>query len=196
MTAIHELAALGEPVLAVADPARRLLAVACADKYGKALTLGLFETGERARLLRRIKCEHHVSALAFHPSSPLLAVGLGEYDGGYFFVGQLLLVGLFNNTRRSMFAHSWGRQVITAEWLDDTRLRMHLAPHDDDNDDAAHHEAHVVVLDRPDWTSALGRTIPDKHPQGPRIPFPRPVHDPSDARQLATRLLDPPVHNR
>ncbi|MFD8482866.1 hypothetical protein [Kitasatospora sp. NPDC059673] len=194
MTVLAELAALGEPVLAVADPARRLLAVACADKYGVAAKLGLFETGDRPRLLRRTTCGHHINTLAFHPSSPLLAVGLGNYDGGYFFEGQLLLVGLDNNAKRSMFAESLGRQVIAAEWLDGTRLRLQVAPHDDDNDDAAHHEAHVVVLDHPDWTRALGRSIPDKRLRGPRIPFPRPVHDPSDARQLATRLLNPPLH--
>ncbi|MFJ5926762.1 hypothetical protein ACIQF6_29610 [Kitasatospora sp. NPDC092948] len=192
MSAVSELAALGEPVLAVADPARHLLAVACANKYGEALKLGLFETGDRPRMLRRIKCEQHINTLAFHPSSPLLAVGLGDYDGGYHFMGQLLLVGLEDKSKRPMFAESWGRQVITAEWLDETRLRMHLAPYDDDKDDDAHHEAHVVVLDRPDWTTALSRSIPDKRLQGPRIPFPRPAHDPSAARQLATRLLTPP----
>ncbi|OKJ01146.1 hypothetical protein [Kitasatospora sp. CB01950] len=206
MTALSGLAALGEPALAVADPARRLLAVACADEYGDATTLGLFETGARPRLLRRTDCPYPVHALAFHPSKPLLAVGIGDYDGGYHFEGQLLLLGLDNGTERAMFAHDWGRQVLAAEWLDDTRLRLHLAPHDDYKDDAAHREAHVVVLECPDWVSALGRTVPDDRLRGPRVPFPRPDHRSADhrsadhrsadhrsaARELANRLLDPP----
>ncbi|MEV7120867.1 hypothetical protein [Kitasatospora griseola] len=192
MTAVSELAALGEPVLAVADPARRLLAVACADPYGEATTLGLFETGDRPRLLRRIDCPHHVNALAFHPSSPLLAVGVGDYDGGYHFEGQLLLVNLDNAAERAMFAETWGRQVLAAQWLDRTRLRLHLAPHDDDEDEAAHHDAHVVVLEHPDWTAALGRSVPDERLQGPRIPYPRQDHR-AAARQLTTRLLVPPT---
>ncbi|WP_404869929.1 hypothetical protein ACI1MP_30155 [Kitasatospora griseola] len=193
MTAVSELAALGEPVLAVADPARRLLAVACADMYGEATTLGLFETGDRPRLLRRIDFPYHVNALAFHPSSPLLAVGVGDYDGGYHFEGQLLLVNLDNAAERAMFAETWGRQVLAAQWLDRTRLRLHLAPHDDDEDEAAHHDAHVVVLEHPNWTAALGRSIPDERLQGPRIRYPRQDHR-AAARQLTARLLVPPAH--
>ncbi|MFJ8441114.1 hypothetical protein [Kitasatospora griseola] len=192
MTAVSELAALGEPVLAVADPARRLLAVACADTYGEATTLGLFETGDRPRLLRRITCPHHVNALAFHPSSPLLAVGVGDYDDGYHFEGQLLLVNLDNAAERAMFAETWGRQVLDAQWLDRTRLRLHLAPHDDYQDEAAHHDAHMVVLDHPNWTAALGRSIPDARLRGPRIPYPRQDHS-ATARRLTTRLLVPPT---
>ncbi len=188
------------PVLAVADPDRRLLAVACADKYGEALELGLFEIGEQPRPLRRIRCRHHINALAFHPSLPLLAVGTGAYDGGYFFEGQLLMVPLDGGRERELLAERMGRQVLAVHWQDGTRLRLHLAPHDDDRDDAAHEEAHLVVLERPDWTAAAARSVPDRRLQGPRVPFPRPDADvaASAARQLTVRLLTPPLprHDR
>ncbi|MFD8599055.1 hypothetical protein ACFV1L_29035 [Kitasatospora sp. NPDC059646] len=192
----------GRPVLAVADPGRRLLAVACADTYGEARQLGLYETGERPRLLRRIRCRHHIAALAFHPGLPLLAVGTGAYDGGCFFEGQLLMVPLDGGRERELFAERMGRQVLAVHWLDDTRLRLHLAPYDDDRDDDAHHEAHLVVLERPDWTAVAARSIPDRRLQGPRVPFPRTAGaaaaDAAAARQLTDRLLTAPAprHDR
>ncbi len=76
----------GEPVLAVADRSRRLLAAACADAYGEAAVLCLPETGARQRLRLRLRLridfDQPVGTPALHPELPLPAAGSGEYDGG------------------------------------------------------------------------------------------------------------------
>ncbi|MFC8722942.1 hypothetical protein [Kitasatospora sp. NPDC057198] len=189
------LAPLGEPAVAVADPERRLLAVACADGYGEALDLGLFETGAAPRLVRRLTFGLSVNALAFHPELPLLAVGTGDYDGGHRFEGGLFLVDLDAPSRgpRALFARRTDRQVLALHWPDPQRLRLHLAPPDDEGDRAAHTEAHTVLLHRTDWTAVPSGSLTGQHLRGPRGPFPRPDGR-AAARALAARLLTPPVH--
>ncbi|GAA2111067.1 hypothetical protein GCM10009759_52850 [Kitasatospora saccharophila] len=195
MTASDLVAPLGDPAVAVADPDRRLLAVACADRYGEALRLGLFETGATPRLIRRFTFDLSVNALAFHPELPLLAVGTGDYDGGYAFSGQLFLIDLDAPARRPrrLFAARTDRQVLALRWLDRHRLQLHLAPPDDDEDEAAHTEAHTVLLHRTDWADLLTGSVTARHLHGPRGPFPRPDGS-AAARALTARLLTPPAH--
>lgn len=78
-----------------------------------------------------LRCRFPVHALAFHPTLPLLAVGTGSYDGGYFFEGELLLLNSETNVTVSSFEDGIGREVLGLEWLDDHDLRLLLAPPDD-----------------------------------------------------------------
>ena len=74
----------GDPVLAVTDERRGLLAVAGAHEFGGPAPVGVYRTDDLAcRALFRSR--HPVHAMAFHPTLPLLVVGTGRYDGGYFF---------------------------------------------------------------------------------------------------------------
>ncbi|WP_327129668.1 hypothetical protein [Streptomyces sp. NBC_01727] len=50
--------------------------------------------------------------MAFHPRLPLLSVGSGDYDGGYFFEGELLLLDLETGSATSLIEHELGRQVL------------------------------------------------------------------------------------
>ncbi|MFJ5231531.1 hypothetical protein ACIQBJ_16730 [Kitasatospora sp. NPDC088391] len=193
------LAGIGEPVLAVADEPRGLLAVAGADRYGQALRLGVFGTGARPALLREFACEYPVNALAFHPDAPLLAVGTGEYDGGYAFLGALLLIRLDTWAVRPLFAEGCSRSVLDVRWTAQHRLRLHLAPYDDDGDEAAHEEAHLVTVERAHWPAAPARSLTNDRLQGPRVPYPHPDSGPgnavaAEARRLTDRLLRPPSH--
>ncbi|MFJ1754538.1 hypothetical protein [Kitasatospora sp. NPDC088134] len=193
----HALAELGEPVLAVADAPRGLLAVAGADRYGQALRLGVFRTGARPALLREFACEYPVNALAFHPDAPLLAVGTGEYDGGYAFLGELLLIRLDTWAVRPVFAERCGRSVLDVHWEDRHRLRLHLAPYDDDGDEAAHEEAHRVTVERAHWPTVPAHSLTGDRLHGPRVPYPHPTPDSTaatEARRLTDRLLRPPTH--
>ncbi|WP_435593601.1 hypothetical protein [Nocardia sp. bgisy118] len=57
-----------------------------------------------------------VHAMAFHPSLPVLAVGSGRYDGGYFFEGELLLLDLETGAIKSLIEDYYGgRQVLGLE---------------------------------------------------------------------------------
>ncbi|MEV7682649.1 hypothetical protein AB0O64_29480 [Streptomyces sp. NPDC088341] len=50
--------------------------------------------------------------MAFHPGFPVLAVGMGSYDGGYSFEGEPLLLDLETGTAASLIEHDPGRQVL------------------------------------------------------------------------------------
>lgn len=89
--------------------------------------------------------------MAFHPTFPLLVVGTGRYDGGYFFEGQLLLLDLETSTGVSLIEDPLGRQVLALEWLTGQELRVLMAPPDDWQDKKAWAEGHVVVMRRHDW---------------------------------------------
>ncbi|MFD8755247.1 hypothetical protein ACFV0O_30380 [Kitasatospora sp. NPDC059577] len=180
----HPFSELGDPVLAVADKRRGLLAVAGADEYDEARTVGVFHVTDRARRRRLLRSGYPVHAMAFHPTRPLLAVGTGDYDGGYFFEGELLLVDLETGTVRSLIEHDRGRQVLGVEWLDDRDVRVLMAPPDDWKDSKAHREGHVAVVSRTDWSAVGAGTLTGRDLAGPRVPAPRP-----DGRAAARRLV-------
>ncbi len=183
-------AEIGDPALAVADEGRRLLAVAGTTGafaglhgFGMITPVGVYGADDLAcRAL--LHARHPVHALAFHPRLPLLAVGTGNYDGGYFFEGELLLLDLESGTATSLFEDGLGRQILGLEWLDDQRLRVLMAPPDDWDDEDAWTEGHVAVVRRADWRAVPPRSIPDEELAGPRVAAPRP-----DGREHARRTL-------
>jgi hypothetical protein len=123
-------AEVGDPALAVADERRRLLAVAGTHEFGSAAPVGVYGTDDLAcRALLRAR--YPVHAMAFHPGLPILAVGTGSYDGGYFFEGELLLLDLETGTAASLIEHELGRQVLGLEWLNEQELCVLMAPPDD-----------------------------------------------------------------
>jgi hypothetical protein len=161
----------GEPVLAVVAEGRLAVAGDFVHESRRA-TVAVYDIGDltcRAVLPSR----YPVHALAFHPTLPLLAVGTGSYDGGYFFEGELLLLDLETSTAVSLFEHELGRQVLGLEWLDDQELRLLMAPPDDWQDQAARVEGHVALVRRDDWRSVAPESIEPEELAGLRIPMPR-----------------------
>ncbi|MEU4115526.1 hypothetical protein AB0F71_13635 [Kitasatospora sp. NPDC028055] len=177
-------AVLGEPVLAVADERRALLAVAGAHGDDEQGRVGVFDVGASPRRRLLADTGWPVHAMAFHPARPLLAVGTGDYDGGYHFEGELLLVHLESGTVRSLIGGRSGRQVLALEWLDHQDLRVVVAPYDDEEDEAAHVQGHVAVVRRPDWTRVGAKSLTPGDLTGPRVPAPRP-----DGREAARRTV-------
>ncbi|MEU9447636.1 hypothetical protein [Streptomyces sp. NPDC048277] len=125
--------------------------------------------------------------MAFHPRRPLLAIGTGKYDGGYFFEGELLLLHMKTGVVASPIENDFGRQVLGLEWLDERSLRVLMAPPDDWQDEAAHASGHVAVVDRADWTAVPARSLGGRDLAGPRTHAPRP--DPHEASQRAVATL-------
>ncbi|MFI0357472.1 hypothetical protein [Actinomadura sp. 9N407] len=116
--------------------------------------LGIYWADDH-RLEHLLRLRWPVRSIAFHPSLPLAAVGTGGYDGGYCFNGELLLVDLESGRSRSMLDAE--REVRLVEWLDDRTLRLLVAPHSEDWDDA-HTHGHEFVLER-DWAWGDEHTV-------------------------------------
>ncbi|MBL3671477.1 hypothetical protein JL475_37475 [Streptomyces sp. M2CJ-2] len=117
-------------------------------------------------------------------------MGSGEYDGGYFFEGELLLVHLETGTALSLIGHDFGRQVLGLEWLNDQDLRVLTALPDDWKDRKAHVEGHLAVVRRADWTAVGGKSLTGRDLAGPSLPAPRPDQREA-ARQAVARLRSP-----
>ncbi|MFD8642747.1 hypothetical protein ACFV14_20895 [Streptomyces zaomyceticus] len=183
-------AEVGDPVLAVHDVSRGLLAVAGAyvpvagiHEFGRTAPVGVYGTGDLVcRAL--LQAYHPVHAMAFHPGLPLLAVGTGDYDGGYFFEGELLLLDLETGGATSLITHGLGRQVLGLEWISDQELRVLMAPPDDWQDEDAWSEGHVAVVHRPDWRAVPAQSVTHDDLSGPRVAAPR-----SDRREDARRAV-------
>ncbi|MBB2948983.1 hypothetical protein FB565_008769 [Actinoplanes lutulentus] len=182
-------AEIGEPVLAVMAEGSLAVAGEYVHESGQA-PVAVYDSHDlscRAVLRSRFP----VHALAFHPTLPLLAVGTGKYDGGYFFEGALLLLNWETHLTVSSFEDGIGREVLGLEWLDDHALRLLLAPPDDWQDKAAWVEGHVAVVRRADWDAVGPGTIDLTELAGPRFSAPR-----SDGRAEAEAALSRLSGNR
>lgn len=179
----HPFSAVEEPALAVRDERRDLLAVAGRSEYGVPAPVAVYDTSDLGcRLL--VHSRFPVHAMAFHPALPLLAVGTGRYDGGYFFEGELLLLHLETGETRSLIEDEIGRQVLELEWVDEEALRILMAPPDDWQDERARVEGHATVVHRGDWAAVPARSLTSVDLAGPRVSASRP-----DGRQAARQML-------
>ncbi|MET8980354.1 hypothetical protein ABZX85_32590 [Streptomyces sp. NPDC004539] len=174
---------VGDPAVATLDERRGLLAVAGLREYGIPAPVAVFDTSDLSSLALT-HSRFPVWTLAFHPRLPLLAVGTGRYDGGYFFDGQLLLLHLGTGETRSLIEHELGRQVLELEWVDEHALRILMAPPDDWQDEQAHVEGNVAMVRRNDWSTVPPRSLTGYDLAGPTVPAPRP-----DNRETARRTL-------
>ncbi|QIS12688.1 hypothetical protein [Nocardia arthritidis] len=93
----------------------------------------------------------------FHPELPLLAVGTGDYDGGYYFEGELLLFDL--ETGKTVSILEGSREVRRVRWRDARLLEATLAPQDDFDDEDAHSYGFLAFFARDDWTTATDGMI-------------------------------------
>ncbi|MGW5505813.1 hypothetical protein [Streptomyces sp. SS52] len=177
---------VGDPFQVVHDEQRGLLAVAGTPTHGRATPVAVYDSRSFTRRAL-VRSRFPVHALAFHPRRPLLAVGTGKYDGGYFFEGELLLVHLKSDAVASLIENEFGRQVLGLEWLDERTLRVLMAPPDDWQDEAAHEYGHVAAVDRADWAAVPARSLSGRDLAGPRVHAPRPT--PHEAAQRAEATL-------
>ncbi|MGC0422679.1 hypothetical protein [Embleya sp. AB8] len=110
-----------------------------------------------------------VNSLALHPSLPLLAIGTGSYDGGYFFEGELLLFDL--ESGRLVSALRDRCEVLDVRWRDDRVLDLVLAPADDWDNPRAHGQGHPTTLEQDDWRAVGERSLRPPQPRRPPPPI-------------------------
>lgn len=124
-------------------------------------------------------CPWPVNSVAFHPLLPLVAVGVGRYDGSWDFEGQLLLMDLESGDVRPVL--DGGREVASVQWLDGRRLRLVVTPEDKDYEYAFSH-GFESVLEREDWRAVPAQSVGYREVMGPRVPYAYPAG--GDARDL------------
>ncbi|WP_030771469.1 peptide ABC transporter ATPase [Streptomyces sp. NRRL F-2664] len=186
-------AEIGDPAVAVADDRSGLLAVG-GDVGSVQWTGGPWGTGwsgHRIGVYERdgLRCRYvlrsgkPVRALAFHPVLPLLAVGTGCYDGGYFFEGELLLVRV--DTGDVVSALEYEREVLDLAWHGSADLRLVLSPSEDWEGPVAHEQGHTAVVHRADWGAVGPGSVLGEELDGPVAPYDRPDRGPEARRLLA-----------
>jgi hypothetical protein len=87
--------------------------------------LGIYDATDLS-CLQVLTTRWEINCVAIHPARPLLAIGTGAYDGGYFFEGELLIHDLERGTTVSVLDAL--RSVEELEWRDQETLDMVLAP--------------------------------------------------------------------
>lgn len=91
--------------------------------------VSLYLDGSMA-LLATVECWFPIQDIAFHPTETLLAIGTGSYDGGWNYLGQLLLWNWERNQCESLLAES--REVVRVRFDDNGALTFLLRPRDDE----------------------------------------------------------------
>ncbi|MFE6055806.1 hypothetical protein ACFQ6N_34110 [Kitasatospora sp. NPDC056446] len=192
-------AEIGEPTVAVRCEERGLVAVGGdlgrLSWPGRSVSgwggrrLAVYGTGEAdCRLL--VRTDRPVNALAFHPHLPLLAAGTGEYDGGYLFEGELLLVDLTDGSVVSALEH--GPEVRRVRWREDGRaLELVVSPFDEEAAEQPFTHGFAAVVEREDWRAVTDRSIPAGEITGPQVEAgTRPDGAEDDAREMLTGLAE------
>ncbi|MFM2353217.1 MAG: hypothetical protein RLZZ608_623, partial [Actinomycetota bacterium] len=99
-----------------------------------------------------------VRSLAVHPGGEFFVAGTGEYDGGYYFEGELLVHDFATGRTRSLFTHS--RMVEEVSWKDEEHLTVEFAPVTDwEIDDWNRLEFSTAMVHRSELLSLDERTI-------------------------------------
>ncbi|KJK58005.1 hypothetical protein [Saccharothrix sp. ST-888] len=170
-------AEMGEPSVAVRCEARGLVAVG--GQLGHLHWPGWSVDGFRGHRvgvygLGELDCRHlldsrwPVNSIAFHPSLPLLAVGTGDYDGGYCFEGELLLVDLTDASVVSLLEYEC--EVRRVRWREDGRaLEVVVSPYDEESSEQPFAHGFASVVERDDWQAVTHGSMSPKELTGPQV---------------------------
>lgn len=132
--------------------------------------LGVYGTDDlRCRWITESRWPVH--SLAFHPTLPVVAIGTGSYDGGFFFEGELLLLDLRSGQVTSVLQGA--REVLHVSWQSQVALRTVVAPPDDYDFDEAHTHGFDVVIERSDWSDVAQESVQQEELNGQWIEFER-----------------------
>lgn len=108
--------------------------------------------------VRVLTTRWEVNSIAIHPSELFVAIGTGNYDGGWNFEGELLVHDLTTGRTASLLTSL--RSVERVAWRDDETLQIDLAPPtDEDISDWTAIEHEHIELVSPHWASLDERSI-------------------------------------
>ena len=136
-------AEVGEPTGIYSSPDGRYLAVAgtvddyawSRGGYGPATTLlhrvVVYDTGNLDPIADTNAGRYRINDVAWHATEPIVAIGAGEYDGGFYFKGDLILWDLDNQRSARPFSldgYPFGRQVVSCAFERDGSLSIQAMP--------------------------------------------------------------------
>ncbi|MFB9931037.1 hypothetical protein ACFORO_21835 [Amycolatopsis halotolerans] len=98
-----------------------------------------------------------VNALAFHPELPILAIGSGSYDGGYFYEGELTVLDLESGHATSLLKDR--REVTGLRWRDRHTLDAKISVPTEDDENELGTTTMDVAIAVPDWRAAKARSL-------------------------------------
>ncbi|WP_406640911.1 hypothetical protein [Amycolatopsis sp. WGS_07] len=163
-------AEVGEVRLTETDPTGTYVAVGGSLGYpqwaGHSVTSSSSPTAwHRVGLYRTdtLECVHlvclhwPVNALAFHPELPILAIGSGSYDGGYFYEGELTVLDLESGRATSLLRDR--REVTELRWRDRQTLDAKISVLDEEEEEALGSPTMAVTIAVPDWRAVKARSL-------------------------------------
>ncbi|WP_051166288.1 hypothetical protein [Amycolatopsis orientalis] len=98
-----------------------------------------------------------VNALAFHPELPILAIGSGSYDGGYFYEGELTVLDLESGRATSLLKDR--REVTELRWRDRHTLDAKISVPTEDDEKELGTSTMAVAIVLPDWRAVRARSL-------------------------------------
>jgi hypothetical protein len=125
-----------------------------------------------------------VNALAFHPTLPLLAIGTGAYDGGWFYKGELLLLDMSTGATVSLLEYP--REVRRLTWQDPEILALVLAIPSDEDEERFGTTSLACSIRRDDWDRATAGML--RMPYGEEPYAGKSQTDPAVAAAVVERL--------
>ena len=126
------------------------------------------------------------NAIAWHPTLPLVAIGTGAYDGGWFYQGELLLLNLTTGVTVSLLEDP--REVRRIAWRDSRTLDMTVAISSDEDEDRFGTTSLACSISRDDWGHATEKML--RMPYG-ETPVPEePRIDPAAAAAVIEKFCD------
>ena len=152
---------IGEPLVAELSPDGALIVVGgdlgWLQWHGQDVSRGArrsscFAVYDGLVCLHLVPTRWPAKAIAFHPTLPIVTIGTGSYDGGYYYEGQLLLLDLLTGSVVSLLERP--REVRKITWRDERTLDLVLAVPSDEHEERLGRTSVACSLRRDDWDRA------------------------------------------
>ncbi|MFB7718095.1 hypothetical protein [Nocardia sp. NPDC056100] len=156
----------GEITVAAGDVGRLRFDIGSqAGDWSAGWQLGVYGPDGRCRHV--MSTGYPVHSIDFHPTLPLIAIGVGDYDGGYLFKGELLLLNPESgHLTRALHDE---REVRKVQWHGEHMLRMTLGPVSDRDIEQPWTRGIDVTIERSDWSAVSEHSIDRAELTGPEI---------------------------
>ncbi|WP_275294424.1 hypothetical protein [Amycolatopsis sp. La24] len=113
--------------------------------------------GDTLECVHLVRLHWPVNALAFHPELPILAIGSGSYDGGYFYEGELTVLDLETGRATSLLRER--REVTELRWRDHQTLEAKVSVFDENEEEERGFSTMAVAIAVPDWRAVEARSL-------------------------------------